>query len=86
MSCLQDELAKRLGYVILDWTRPSRREGEAFAIELHRQTCLERKWPLVVVYVGLYYCTVQIDTDPIQRPKEERQGGLTVEEQAAMTR
>jgi hypothetical protein len=74
VSWLQDELAKRLGYLIVDWSRPSRREGERIAVNIHRQTCIERKWPLVVVYIGLHYCTVQIDTDPIQRPKEKRQG------------
>jgi hypothetical protein len=82
VSGLQDELAKRLGYLIVDWSRPSLREGERIAMKIHRETCIERKWPLVVVYIGLHYCTVQIDTDPMQRPKEERQGGLTVEEQA----
>jgi hypothetical protein len=84
VSCLQDELAKRLGYLIVDWSRPSRREGGRIAINIHRETCIERKWPLVVVYVGLHYCTAQIDTDPMQRPREQRQGGLTVEEQAAI--
>jgi hypothetical protein len=84
ISCLQDELAKKLGYVIVDWTRRSQRDVAYAAIDLHRLTCVEKVWPLVVVFIGLHYCTVQIDTDPIQRPKEERQGGLTVEEQAAI--
>ena len=36
----------------------------------------------MVVFIGLQNCD-PIDTHPIQR-KEERQGGLTVEEQAAI--
>jgi hypothetical protein len=40
--------------------------------------------PLVVVFIGLHYCTIQFDTDPMQRRTEQRMGGLTVEEQAAI--
>jgi hypothetical protein len=39
VSWLQDELAKRLGYLIVDWSRPSRREGERIAVNIHRETC-----------------------------------------------
>jgi hypothetical protein len=81
---LQNEVAKRFGYVIVDWTRPSRREGEYAAIDSHRQNCLEKKWPLVVVFVGLHYCTIQIDMDTTMRPTEQRMGGLTTEEQAVI--
>jgi hypothetical protein len=81
---LQDELAKRFGYVTVDWTRPSQRDGEYAAIDLHRETCVDRKWPLVVVFIGLHYCTIQIDMDTTMRPTEQRMGGLTVEEQAAI--
>jgi hypothetical protein len=82
VSCLQDERAKRLGYLIVDWSRPSLREGERIAIKIHRQTCIERKWPLVVGYIGLHYCTIQIDMDTTMCPTEQRMGVLTVEEQA----
>jgi hypothetical protein len=81
---LQNELAKRFGYVTVDWSRLLQRDGEYAAIDLHRQNCLEKKCPLVVVFVGLHYCTVQIDTDSMQRPTEQRMGGLTVEEHAAI--
>ena len=81
---LQNELAKRFGYVIVDWTRPSQRQVEYTAIDLHRRTCLERKWPLVVVFLGLHYCAIQIDLDTTMRPTEQRMGGLTVQEQAAI--
>jgi hypothetical protein len=33
---------------------------------------------------GWHYCTIQIDMDTTMRPTEERMGGLTVEEQAAI--
>ena len=62
----------------------SQREGEYGVIKLHRQTRLERRWLLVVAFVGLHYCTIQIETDLMQRPREQRQGGLTVAEQAAV--
>ena len=81
---LQNELAKRFGYLFVDWSRPSQRQAEYAAIDLHRQICLERKWPLVVVFIGLRYCTIQIDMDTTMRPTEQRMGGLTVEEQAAI--
>jgi hypothetical protein len=70
--------------VTADRTRPSQRQVEYAAIDLHRQICLERKWPLVVVFIGLHYCTIQIDMDTAMRPTEQRMGGLTVEEQAAI--
>jgi hypothetical protein len=38
----------------------------------------------VVVFIGLHYCTIQIDMDTTMRPTEQRMGGLTVEEQAAI--
>jgi hypothetical protein len=38
----------------------------------------------VVVFIGLRYCTIQIDMDTTMRPTEQRMGGLTVEEQAAI--
>jgi hypothetical protein len=81
---LQNELAKRFGYLFMDWSRPSQREVEYAALDLHRQICVERKWPLVVVFIGLHYCTIQIDMDTTMRPTEQRMGGLTVEEQAAI--
>ena len=81
---LQNELAKRFGYLFVDWSRPSQRQVEYAAIDLHRQICLERKWPLVVVFIGLRYCTIQVDMDTTMRPTEQRMGGLTVEEQAAI--
>jgi hypothetical protein len=81
---LQNELAKRFGYVTVDWSQPSQRQVEYTAIDLHRQTCLQQTWLLVVVFIGLHYCTIQIDTDPMQRPTEQRMGGLMVEEQAAI--
>jgi hypothetical protein len=81
---LQNELAKRFGYLFVDWSRPSQRQVEYAAIDLHRQNCLEKKWPLVVVFVGLHYCTIQIDMDTTMRPTEQHMGGLTVEEQAAI--
>jgi hypothetical protein len=81
---LQNELAKRFGYLFVDWSRPSQRQVEYAAIDLHRQICLERKWPLVVVFIGLHYCTIQIDMDTTMRPTEQRMGGLSVEEQAAI--
>ena len=34
--------------------------------------------------MGLHYCTIQIDMDTTMRPTEQRFGGLTVEEQAAI--
>ena len=45
---------------------------------------LEDEWSLVVVFIGLRYCTIQIDMDTTKRPTEQRMGGLTVEEQAAI--
>jgi hypothetical protein len=36
------------------------------------------------VFLGLHYCTIQIDMDTTMRPTEQRMGGLTVEEQAAI--
>jgi hypothetical protein len=38
----------------------------------------------MVVFIGLRYCTIQIDMDTTMRPTEQRMGGLTVEEQAAI--
>jgi hypothetical protein len=81
---LQNELAKRFGYLFVEWSRPSQRQVEYAAIDLHRQICLERKWPLVVVFIGLRYCAIQIDMDTTMRPTEQRMAGLTVEEQAAI--
>src|SRR5262249_16896159 len=73
-----------LGYVTVDWTRPSRRATEWTAVDVHLKTCYERHWPLIVVFLGLHYCTVQIDADPMLRPLEEENGGLTIEEVAAV--
>jgi hypothetical protein len=84
ISWLQDELAKKLGYVIVDWTRPSQSDAAYAAIDLHRLTCVEKVWSPVVVFVGLHYCTIQIDMDTTMRPTERRMGGLTVEKQAAI--
>jgi hypothetical protein len=81
---LQNELARRFGYLFVDWSRPSQRQVEYAAIDLHRQICLKRKWPLVLVFIGVRYCTIQIDMDTTMRPTEQRMGGLTVEEQAAI--
>ena len=67
ISWLQDELAKKLGYVIVDWTRLSQRDVAYAAIDLHRLTCVEKVWPLVVVFMGLHCCTVQIDTSDAGR-------------------
>jgi hypothetical protein len=39
----QNEVAKRFGYLVVDWTRPSQRQVEYAAIDLHSQVCLERK-------------------------------------------
>jgi hypothetical protein len=38
----------------------------------------------VVVFIGLHYCTIQIDMDTTMRPTEQRMGGLTVAEQVAI--
>ena len=38
----------------------------------------------MVVFIGLYYCSIQIDMDTTMRPTERRMDGLTVEEQAAI--
>ena len=81
---LQNELARRFGYLFVDWSRPSQRQAEYAAIDLHRRTCLDQKWPLVVVFIGVRYCTIQIDMDTTMRPTEQRMGGLTVQEQAAI--
>jgi len=35
-------------------------------------------------FIGLYYCTIRIDMNTRMRPTEQRMGGLTVEEQAAI--
>ena len=38
----------------------------------------------MVAFIGLHYCTIQIDMDTAMRPTEQRMGGVTVEEQAAI--
>jgi hypothetical protein len=48
------------------------------------QSRLDGKWCLVVFFIGLHYCTIQIDMDTAMRPTEERFGGLTVEKQSAI--
>jgi hypothetical protein len=76
VSGLQDELAKRLVYLIVDWSRPSLREGEPIAMKIHRETCIERKWPRAALLHG------PDRYRPNAASKRGTAGGLTVEEQA----
>ena len=38
----------------------------------------------MLVFIGLRYCTIQIDMDTTMRPTEQRMAGLTVAERSAI--
>jgi hypothetical protein len=81
---LQQRIAITFGYVLVNWARSSRREIEYMVIDAHKGYCYAHKQPLIVLFFNRRSCTLQIDSDSMQRPSGVRMGGLTVNEQDAI--